>query len=387
MLARHAAALALLAFTLDACCSQKLVAVPLADGGQGTLWVDDVPDAGVADAGEKDAGPHDAGVEKDAGVERDAGFDAGERDAGTSSSSGGSTGGSTGGVVGGGTSRGGGGGTTGGVVGGGGTSGGSGYVDAGPTCAQDPDLSGDWTMTSTYDMSVAVNSGGLPGLVQAFVDINSLLPVLIAAGVPVPAWATTLFGNLANLQQLFQDIWVQSDLFLTPGANSFTYSAQETWQQVNVMQNGAWVPLNSNVGFTSPPAYAVTTCSGTATFAQHDLGGAIQDLVPAMLDAITNLATCSGSGPCYSSFNQAVTASIDCSQYSGSAALTCATIAGGLLSELQSALNGISFSVGVCTVDGTATIDPTAPLQLINGVWNGQLSGVPFPGTFSASHN
>ncbi|HUB06923.1 MAG TPA: hypothetical protein VMB50_07980, partial [Myxococcales bacterium] len=130
MSAKHAAVLALLTFTLEACCSQKLVSVPLSDGGVGTLLIDDEPDAGPADAGEKDAGPRDAGVVKDGGH--------------------GTTGGSTGTIVGGGNS-GSGGGTTGTIVGGGNTGGSGGYVDAGPTCTQDPDLSGDWSMSADYD--------------------------------------------------------------------------------------------------------------------------------------------------------------------------------------------------------------------------------------------
>ncbi|MHB8416847.1 MAG: hypothetical protein ACYDCL_02140 [Myxococcales bacterium] len=386
MLARRTALLALSTFTLGACCSQKLVEVPVDDGGTGNLWVTDEPDSGV-DAGERDAGPRDAGIEKDAGVERDAGLDAGERDAGRSTS-GGSTGGSTGTIGGGGNTGGSGGGSTGGIAGGGGTGGSGGYVDAGPTCAQDPDLSGDWTMSSDYDMTVAVQNGGLPGVVQAFVDINNFLAAIAAFGVPVPQWATTLFGNLANLQQLFQDINVQSDLMVTPGGNSMTYGAQETWQSVSVLQNGAWTALNSNVGFTSPPAYTITTCSGVATLSQHDLGGAIGSLIPSVIDAIVNISTCA-NGQCYASLDAAVNAALDCSQYAfgSSAWVYCTGESAALESELTNALNGINFPVGVCTVAGTATIQPGAPLQLVNGVWTGQLSGVPFPGTFSAVHN
>jgi hypothetical protein len=384
MSAKHAAVLALLTFTLEACCSQKLVSVPLSDGGVGTLLIDDEPDAGPADAGEKDAGPRDAGVAKDGGHGTTGGTTGTIVGGGNSGSGGGGT---TGTIVGGGNS-GSGGGTTGTVVGGGNTGGSGGYVDAGPTCTQDPDLSGDWSMSADYDMTVAVNNGGLPGLISFFVDMNSFLSTLATFGVPVPQWAVTLFGNLANLQQLFQDINVQSDLFLTAGGNSMTYSAQETWQQVSVLQNGSWVTLNSNVGFTSPPAYAVTTCSGVATFAQHDLGGSIADLIPAAIDAVVNVTSCA-NGTCYSSLDAAVNAALDCSQYSfGSSAWAfCTGESLTLENELTSALNGISFPVGVCTVEGTATIVPGVPLQLVNGVWDGQLSGVPFPGTFSAVHN
>jgi hypothetical protein len=234
-------------------------------------------------------------------------------------------------------------------------------------------------------MTVAVNNGGLPGLISFFVDVNTVLAVLATFGLPIPQWATTLFQNLANLQQLFQDINVQSNLALTPGANSMTYNAQETWQQVSVMQNGSWVTLNSNVGFNSPPAYTVTTCSGTAMFSEHDIGGAIGSLIPSVIDAIVNISTCA-NGTCYSSLDAALNAALNCGQYPpfSSAALYCVGESATLESALTSALNGINFAVGVCTVEGTATIQNGSPLALINGVWSGQLSGVPFPGTFSA---
>ncbi len=371
---------AALAVALSACCPQKLVRVSDADGGSTGFVIEDPPDSGgfeLPDSGE----PRDAGL-RDAGEPRDAGHDAGEPDAGEKDAGGGTSGGtSSGGVPPGGTSSGGGGSTSGGTTSGGvppgGTSGGGGGgVDAGPQCAVDPSLASpiDWTMTADYNIST---SCGVPGLVSAFADINSALPTLIAFGVPVPAWATTLFGNLANLQQLFQDINVVSDLNMIAGSDAYSYTAQETWQQVNVYQNGTLVPFNGgNVSFNSPGPYAVTTCSGTATFAQHDISGSVDQIIPAILDGITNISTCTSGGPCYSSFNQAVTSSIDCSQYSGGAAATCAALAGGLLGELQGALGGISFGQNVCNAGGTCTIKDGN--DLVNGTWDSSL------GTFSA---
>jgi hypothetical protein len=388
--------LALSGLAFNACCSQKLVEVPLEDAG--SLEIGDDPDSGLeppkkdagVDAGEHvDAGEKDAG-EKDAGA-KDAGEDAGQSSSssggsttgGTSSSGGSGNSGSGGGTTSGNAGGSGNGGSGGGSSNGGGGSGGSG---SGGACVQDPDLTyPSWAMSADYQMTVAVNNGGLPGIISFFVDMNTFLSTLATFGVPVPQWAVTLFGNLANLQQLFQDINVQSNLALTPGGDSMTYNAQETWQQVSVMQNGAWVTLNSNVGFTSPPAYTVTTCSGTATFSQHDLGGAIGSLIPSVIDAIVNISTCA-NGTCYASLDDAVNAALDCNQYPflSSAYVFCESESAGLEAELTNALNGISFGVGVCTVEGTATIQPGSPLALINGVWTGQLSGVPFPGTFSA---
>jgi hypothetical protein len=380
------ATLVLFGLALDSCCGQKLVEVPLADGGLTQLIVPDEPDAGL-DVPPKDAGI-DAGEHVDAGEDKDAGHpgtssggSTGTNSAGGNGASGGgggTTGSSNGG---GGGNSGSGGGTTGNNGGGGGNSG------SGGGCTQDPDLAGSWAMTADYDMTVAVNAGGLPGLISFFVDMNTFLSTIAAFGVPVPQWAVTLFGNLANLQQLFQDINVDSTLVLTSGSNSMTYGAQETWNTVSVDQNGSWVTLNSNVGFTSPPAYTVTTCSGTATFSSHDIGGSIGSLIPSVIDALVNVGTCVGSGPCYTSLDAAVNAALDCSQYSfgSSAWLFCTGESATLEAELTNALNGISFGVGVCTVEGTATVNYSTPLTLINGVWVGQLSGVAFPGTFSAT--
>jgi hypothetical protein len=385
--------LVLSALAFDACCDPKLVEVPLTDGGGLTL---DDPDSGLIppqkDAG-VDAGEHVDAGEKDGG-EKDAGEDAGH----PGTNSGGSTTGGTSTLGGSGGSGNGGGSTTGGGGGSGnggsagGTSGsngggGSGSGGSGGGCIQDPDLTyPSWAMSADYQMTVAVKNGGLPGVISAFVGIDDFLIAAAAFGLPIPTWATTLFGNLANLQQLFQDINVQSNLDLTAGANSMTYNAQETWNQVSVMQNGSWVTLNSNVGFNSPPAYTVTTCSGTATFSSHDLGGAIGSLIPSVIDALVNVGTCVGSGPCYTSLDAAVNAALDCNQYISNLGdyAFCVSESAGLEAALTSALNGINFAVGVCTVEGTATIQNGSPLALINGVWSGQLSGVPFPGTFSA---
>jgi hypothetical protein len=157
---------------------------------------------------------------------------------------------------------------------------------------------------------------------------------------------------------------------------------------VSILQNGVWTPLNSNVGFTSPPAYTITTCSGVATLSSHDLGASLSNIIPPILDAVSYFSSClpSEAGPCEPTFDDALNAALDCSQYSGAAALFCYGAAAGLEAEVENALAAIAFPVGVCTVEGTADIQDN-PLALINGVWNGDLSGTPFPGTFSATFN
>ncbi len=258
--------------------------------------------------------------------------------------------------------------------------------DAGPQCAPSPDLTGDWSMTSDYDLSQVVQSASL---LQAINDINSFLNTLALLGAPIPQWVLNLFGDLSNLSALYQDIHVLSDLTLAaapPSGPDTQYQAQETWQQVLVQQNGSWIPLDGGTaGFTSPPGYGVQVCGTDATFDQHDLSAALGGLVNVLLDAITNIATCSNSGPCYSSFNQAVQAALDCSQYTGSAQVTCQLQSAALLSEIQNALSQIAVGFGAAKVAGTAQVPDGT--DITQGVWAGTAFGATFPGTFSATKN
>ncbi|MHB1846161.1 MAG: hypothetical protein ACYCWW_15160 [Deltaproteobacteria bacterium] len=346
------------------CCPERLVAVPtgqLSPGeGQGSTRDDGGLELTHEDGGEKP----DAGVEADGG--RDAGEreDAGPADAGQAAPDAGPPDAGPPNVA----------------------PPDAGPPDAGPTCAPSPDLTGDWSMTADYDLSQVVQNSSL---LTAFNDIDNFLNTLATLGAPVPQWALTLFGDLASISSLYQDIHVLSDLTLAaapPAGPDSQYQAQETWNSVEVMQNGSWVPLQSGAsGFQSPPGYAIQVCGTDATFDLHDLSAALGGLVPPLLDAVTNVATCSGSGPCYTSFDSAIQGALDCSQYTGSALLFCQGSSAALLAELQNALNQITVSFGAAKVAGTAQI-PDA-LDVTNGVWAGTAFGATFPGTFSATKN
>ena len=368
----------LFATALLACGQGRLVQVPERNAGARSP---DAPDAGPLSLVPEEKS--DAGSVHVDGGEREP--TTGGTTGGGSTGGAGTSGGSTGGATTGGVS----GGTTGGSTGtsGSATTGGVPVPmpDAGPSCGNDPDLAGDWTLDSHYDLSQGV-ANGLPGMLQAFTDIDNFLNTLATFGAPVPQWALTLFNDLANLDALFQDIHVVADLQLGSTSAPLAYSAQETWNSVTVMQNGTPVPLNAgNASFTSPGAYGVTTCNGTATFDSHSLGSALSGLVPPILDAVTNLATCSGNGPCYSSFDQAVQGALDCSQYSGTTQAFCNASSAALLTELQNALAQVAVGFDVADVQGTAHIADVN--DLVNGVWVGNVQGTPFPGTFFATRN
>jgi len=237
---------------------------------------------------------------------------------GGSASNGG--GGQSNGGSGGGSASNGGGATNAGGSGGGNSTGG--HQADGGLCVQDPNLQGGWNETQQYEMAQALATA-IGGVVQAINDIDQLMQLLQALGAPIPSWVTTLMGDLLNLQYLLSQIDVGNRLVLIDGANSMTYTAEEIWQNVTlVTPAGATVSLTPDKDggsgyfyFTSPPPYTVTTCSGTATFDEHDLEGALAGIIPPLLDAITQLATCNSGGPCYYSFQQAIQALIDCGQF------------------------------------------------------------------------
>jgi hypothetical protein len=204
----------------------------------------------------------------------------------------------------------------------GGASSGAGHQPDGGLCVQDPNLQGGWNETQQYEMAQALATA-IGGVVQAVNDIDQLMQLLQKLGAPIPSWVTTLMGDLLNLEYLLSQIQVGDRLVLIDGSNSMTYTAEEIWQNVTlVTPAGTTVSLTPNKDggsgyfyFTSPPPYTVTTCSGVATFDQHDLEGALAGIIPPLLDAITQLATCNSGGPCYYSFNQAISAMIDCAQF------------------------------------------------------------------------
>ena len=204
----------------------------------------------------------------------------------------------------------------------GGASSGAGHQPDGGLCVQDPNLQGGWNEMQQFEMAQALATA-IGGVVQAINDIDQLMQLLQKLGAPIPSWVTTLMGDLLNLQYLLSQIQVGDRLVLIDGSNSMTYTAEEIWKNVTlVTPTGTTVSLTPNKDggsgyfyFTSPPPYTVTTCSGTATFDQHDLEGALAGIIPPLLDAITQLATCNSGGPCYYSFNQAISAMIDCAQF------------------------------------------------------------------------
>ncbi|MHB8420740.1 MAG: hypothetical protein ACYDCL_21920, partial [Myxococcales bacterium] len=204
-----------------------------------------------------------------------------------------------------------------------GSGGSGGHVQPdGGACTQDPNLQGTWNMTQDYELSKGLTAA-IGGVVQAINDIDQLMQLIEALGTPIPSWVNTLMSDLLNLQYLLSEMDVNGTLVLVNGSDSMTYTATEQWQ--NVVLKGpnnlsAGLSPNQDGGsgyfyFTSPPPYTVTTCSGTATFDQHDLEGALSGIIPPLLDEITQIATCTDTGPCYATFQQAIAAMIDCQQF------------------------------------------------------------------------
>ncbi len=248
---------------------------------------------------------------------------------GTSGGSGTGVGGTSGGS---GTGVGGTSGSSGTGVGGttGGSTGGPITQPDGGACQQDPNLAGQWSMQSQYEVSQGMTNA-LGGVIQALNDIQQMLQlvqVLLQAtgsSVQIPAWVNPLLNDLLNIRYVLSKLDVNGNLALSNASGPMSYTAQETWQDVElVTPNGTQIGLSQDADggngyfyFTSPPAYGVQTCSGTAIFDKHDLEGALAGIIPPLLDAVVRYETCyvNTSGPCFQTLNDALQAMIDCAQF------------------------------------------------------------------------
>ena len=177
-------------------------------------------------------------------------------------------------------------------------------------------------MQSQYQVSQGLTTA-LGGVIQAINDIDQLLQLLQLLGAQIPSWAQPLLNDLLNLKYLLSQLNVNGGLQLTNATGPMNYTAQESWQDVElVTPDGTQIGLTPNQDggsgyftFRSPPAYGVQTCSGLATFDKHDLEGALSGIVPPLLDAIVRYETCKNNGPCYDTLSQALAALIDCAQF------------------------------------------------------------------------
>lgn len=260
----------------------------------------------------------------------------------------------------------------------------------GSSCT-DPDLSGDWTQNSTYYIATGV-ANGYPGLLGIINEVSNFLNTWSYAFF-VPSWVPLIFNDLTGFDALFQNLQVQADMQLVADAsNPWSYTCTETWQQVSVILQGQPMMLQPQNSYNSPSPYQVDSCTGTTTFENHDISGAVTGLIGPLLDAIVQ-ADCQVQGCPYSSFSNLmsslITDLIDCSQLNDGSLFgqlaqgACDSAESAVVADIQNAINNIPLGIGICTVQASV---PTSPTTLA-GQWQGNVSGTPFPGTLNATHN
>ena len=258
--------------------------------------------------------------------------------------------------------------TTGGGVPGTSTGGGVAATTTGgivPACP-DPSIAGDWTMNSTYEIAQGL-SNGYPGLLGAINEVANFLNTWSYAFL-VPPWVSLIFNDLTGFDVLFQNLNVVSDMELAPFAsNPWSYTSTETWEQVTVMFHGTPLAVPPQASYDSPNPYEVDTCTGTTTFQDHDLSGAVTGLIPPLLDAIVQ-ADCEFQGCPYSTFAQLMNGILEdvipCSELDDGSLLgslgatACAAAEQAVSNDIEAAIGLIPIDIGVASDAGHGADQP-----------------------------
>lgn len=280
---------------------------------------------------------------------------------------------------------------------GGGTTGGSSSTTTGTTAGTTtgtttgacpntgPQLAGNWTMTSQYNLQQA----GLPPINQAFTDVSTALTALSTSGyITIPTWLLQTFTVLASFDVVYNQINVISALTLTDNTAPGDYTATENWlQATSTDSNGNVINVTPSAatGFTNPSPYDVSVCMPTATFASHDIGGALGGLITPLLDGIVSINTMGNYNTLAALLNYVFTGICSSTQGNFAAYAACT---GYLTSSLQSTINSdiqaIQISLGVATVQGTGKVESGVLIDM--GVWAGTDGAGTFDGTFSCTN-
>jgi hypothetical protein len=255
---------------------------------------------------------------------------------------------------------------------------------------------------------------GVPGFIEDLLE--DVLRRLIDAYVP--AWATELISALGNLNELLDDIRIQSTVELRATAPDL-YRADETWDLLEFRFRGedfsgrpadilAEVMPGSSAGdeVRLDPWTAREDC-GRFLANRHSVRGVIGGLIRWAIEVAITAVSCA-AGTCFTSIDDLFGGLIDCDALGGAVAdalrdmtgglidLTgpitdaCRRLAGGILGTLIRELDGITVRMELLELQGNATIrlEPdwdNDGRHLDSGRWDGRLAGGNFPGEFEAT--
>jgi hypothetical protein len=148
------------------------------------------------------------------------------------------------------------------------------------------------------------------------------------------------------------------------------------------------------IGAVVPDDFGGRVQCGVLFIDRHRVRNVISGLLRWILNEVTAAVTCTGSGPCFRSPEEAIVRLADCNAIGGAIGSSVPGLSGvvtaacsGLLTDLtqrlQNAIDSATATLSILTLQGQVAI--TDARHLDRGQWFGSLVGRDFPGQFTAS--
>ena len=255
--------------------------------------------------------------------------------------------------------------------------------------------------------------GGIPDWITDIIE--SFIQSLIAEYVP--PWGYELIRALSDINDILNDMRVWSTVQLTNWSPDL-YRATERWDLVGFRFRGQDILAAPEdipeIGEVRVEDYVAREVCGVYYADRHVVKNAVGQLVRWAVEVALTAITCSGSGPCYTTIEEALEDTIDCvaigysvndilqglvsgaPDVSDAVTQACEGLRTQLINKLVETLNNIKVQLSLLRLRGQALIGgpSQAPTSLgatpppgPNGRWYGTLAGGNFNGEFKATRH